>query len=179
MIAMNLNTPESSETDAQSSVMPSGKIPELHLKKILAATDFSECSRKAFHYAVCLGKQYKAELILLHIFEPAPPQVDILEGAMMDTSLHEDLARQLEDWRCQASAEVKTSPILRDGTLPYKQIVAIAQELEADLIIVGNRGRNAIGRALMGSTAEKVVRFAPCPVLVIREREHDCISESV
>jgi len=53
-----------------------------------------------------------------------------------------------------------------------------AKEFGADLIVIGNHGRNALGRALMGNTAEKVVRFAPCPVLVIRQQEHDFISES-
>jgi universal stress protein A len=175
---MNVKMDRPSEVDAQGSTLPSPNVFELRLKKILCATDFSECSQKAFHYAVSLGKQFNAEILLLHVFETLPPQVGILEGAFMDTTIHEDAVRQLEEWRRRVSPAVEAKTAFRDGIPTHKQIVAGAKEFGADLIVIGNHGRNALGRALMGNTAEKVVRFAPCPVLVIRQQEHDFISES-
>jgi universal stress protein A len=174
---MNVKIDRPSEVDAQDSTLPSSKVFELSLKKILCATDFSECSRKAFHYAVSLGKKFKAEILILHVFEPLPPQVGILEGAFMDTTYNEDAVHELDEWRRRVSPALNAKTVSRGGTPPYKQIVAAAKEFEADLIIIGNHGRKALDRALMGNTAEKVVRFAPCPVLVIRRQEHDFISE--
>ena len=175
---MNLKIDRPSEVDARASALPSPKVCELRLQKILCATDFSECSQKAFHYAVSLAKQFNAEILLLHVFETLPPQVGILEGAFMDTTIHEDAVRQLDEWRGRVSPAVQAKTAFRDGTATHKQIVAAAKEFGADLIVIGNHGRNALGRVLMGNTAEKVVRFAPCPVLVIRQQEHDFISES-
>ncbi len=161
----------------QGSIPSFAKVPEVGLRRIVAAIDFSESSRKALQYALSLGKHFKAEVLLLHVFEPVPPGVGIMEGVLVDTSFHEQAAQELEEWRRQVTAEIKTSVVLRDGASPHKQIVAVAKEVEADLIVIGNRGRSGLGGALMGTTAEKVVRSAPCPVLVIREREHDFVSE--
>ena len=173
---MNVKMDRPSEVDAQDSTLPSHTVFELSLKKILCPTDFSESSRKAFHYAVSLARQFNAEILLLHVFEPLPPQVGILEGAFMDTTSNEDAVHQLNEWRRRVSPAVDAKTETRGGTPAYKQIVAAAKEFGADLIVIGNHGRNALGRALMGNTAEKVVRFAPCPALVIRQQEHDFIS---
>ena len=175
---MNVKMDRPSEVDAEDSTLPSPKVFVLSLKRILCATDFSKSSRKAFHYAVALGKKFKAEILLLHVLEPLPPQVGILEGAFMDTTFREDAVHQLYEWRRRVSPAVDAKTASRGGTPAYKQIVAAAKEFGADLIVIGNHGRNALGRALMGNTAEKVVRFACCPVLVIRQQEHDFISES-
>jgi universal stress protein A len=161
--------------DREARVLPLAGVPELRLKKILVATDFSDCSAKAFRYAVSLGKQYKAEVIVLHVFRPVPPGVGVVEASLLDSSLHNEAARLIEEWRQQAGTQANVSAVLLDGKSAHRGIVAHARRCEADLIVIGNHGRNAIGRAFIERTAEKVVRTAPCPVLVIREHEHDCL----
>jgi universal stress protein A len=173
---MKTNALRASEAEPEEALLPFPSVSRLHLRKILLATDFSASSQKALGYAVSLAKELKAEVVVLHVLEPAPPQVAILEAALMDTSLREEMAKQLDDLRGQVAEEIKVSAVLREGTSTHKQIVAFAGEVQADLLIIGNHGRNALGRAFMGSTAEKVIRHAGCPVLVIREREHDFIS---
>ncbi len=64
--------------------------------------------------------------------------------------------------------------MVREGT-PHREIAEAARELPADLIIIATKGRRGLARALLGSTTEKVVRFAPCPVLVVREKEREFI----
>lgn len=149
-------------------------VAEMQLKRILCATDFSPCSRKALLYAVSLSRQFGAEIILVHVYEPAPPQVGVLEGALAETDLYTDLAKQLEHWREDLPPDLKSSAAMRQGT-PAREIVDAAAENNIDLIVVGNHGRTGLARVVLGSTAEKVVRLAPCPVLVVREHEHEFI----
>jgi universal stress protein A len=153
-------------------------VPGLKVKKILLATDFSTCSQKAFRYAVSLARHFKAEVVLAHILEPPPPQVAVMEATFIDMTPHEDMSEQLEEWRRQAAAQqVDATAVVRDGINPHKEITKLAREAGVDMIIIGNHGRNALGRVFMGNTAERVVRFAPCPVLVIRDYEHDFLEE--
>lgn len=149
-------------------------VAEMQLKRILCATDFSQCSRKALRYAVSLGRQFGAEVFLVHVYEPAPPQVGVLEGALVETNLYTDLATQLEHWREDLPQDLRSNATMRQGA-PAREIVAAAEESQIDLIVVGNHGRRGLARAVLGSTAEKVVRLAPCPVLVVREHEHEFI----
>lgn len=172
---MNENDDATKGRAGKPAATPSGSAAKVRLRKIVVATDFSDCSLKALLYGVGLARVFGAEMLLLHVWEPGPPQVPVFEAAM-DTTHREEAARELEDWRRQCPAEIKSSAVLRDAKSAHKEIAAVGREVDADLIIVGNRGRNLVGRALMGATAEKVVRHAPCPVLVVRDREHDFIS---
>lgn len=147
------------------------------LKKILVATDFSECSRKAVDYAASFGRQFDAEVVILHVLEPGPPQFRIFEAMLMDSSLREEALKSLQECRPELSSTLKLTTLLRDGSPPFKAIVTVAEELKADLIVIGNHGRKPLERMIIGNTAEKVVRLAPCPVLVIRQTERDFVLE--
>jgi universal stress protein A len=151
-----------------------GALPVFKLKKILVPVDFSVCSKKALQYAVPFAKQFGAELILLHVIQPAPP---ILEMAPVTVESIEDAKRELEDLQRMIHGVVQSSTVLRDGQ-PHVEILEAAQELGSDLIILSTHGRSGLQRVLLGSTAEKVVRHAGCPVLVVREHEHEFIAES-
>jgi nucleotide-binding universal stress UspA family protein len=75
----------------------------------------------------------------------------------------------LEDWVAKARAEgLNARATLRTG-VPYQEVVALATDERADLIVIGTHGRGGIDRALLGSVADRVVRLAPCPVLTVRE----------
>jgi nucleotide-binding universal stress UspA family protein len=122
-----------------------------NLKKILVPVDFSDCSKYALQYAASFAKQFGAEL-----------QLESLQDgkAQLDT-LRESLG---EDVRARVS--------LRTGQ-PYNEITQAAADGQADLIIISTHGRKGLTRMLLGSTTEKVVRQAPCPVLVVRQPNTD------
>ena len=142
------------------------------LKRILVPVDFSECSDKALQYAIPFAKQFDAELTLLHVVQPYPvtPEmytIDMLPGRYGKEDL-EALANIVPD-----SVQCKT--VLRSGT-PHIEIVGLAKELSIDLLILSTHGRTGLARAILGSTAEQVVRHAPCPVLVVRRKEQEFVA---
>jgi universal stress protein A len=140
--------------------------------KILTAIDFSENSDYAFDYAVTLAKQFDSQIIVLHVInEP----VD-LRGFYVPHISFEQLEKEIEEGAekmmstfCNAKlgdfSRVTTSIV---SGIPYEEIVRAAREMDASLIVLGTHGRTGIDHLIFGSTAERVVRTAPCPVLTIR-----------
>jgi nucleotide-binding universal stress UspA family protein len=138
----------------------------LPIRTILHPTDFSERSRLAFELACSLARDYGARLILAHVVELPMPAV--AEGVMMVpiTIDPEPLRKRLEKLR-PAAQTVITEHKLLEGN-PAAEILRLAQETECDLIVLGTHGRTGIGRLLMGSVAEQIVREAPCPVITVK-----------
>lgn len=170
------------ELGAQDSGLPPVAIPDVRLRQILVPVDFSECSRKAFHYAVQFARQFSAELMLLHVveFAPIPPQPVVLEAFPaneLTAANQEEAAKHLSEWRNTVVPGLVVKAVTRIGMAAHQEIIDAAKESNTDLIVIGNHGRTGIARLVMGGTTEKVVRHAPCPVLVIREREHDFMDE--
>lgn len=157
----------------------------LHLQRILVATDFSEGGRKALRYALRLAEQSGAELTILHVVELPTDAYSWVESSGGFIA-GEDIERFYADARRQAADEVAQAEVdlpphrchlqtaLRTGQ-PRDQIVRAARELPADLLVIGTHGFTGLKRFLLGSTAEGVVRYAPCPVLVVREHERDFV----
>jgi universal stress protein A len=162
------------EAGAQDSALPAIVVPELQLKRILLPVDFSECSHKALRYAVLLARQFNAEVLLLHVLEAAPME----NRAEIADEANDAIDRKLFEWRKEFATPGSVKMLLRKGITVHQEIVEAANDGNCDLIIMGNHGRSGLPRMLLGSTAEKVVRHAPCPVLVIRENEHEFISVS-
>ncbi|HTD67470.1 MAG TPA: universal stress protein [Candidatus Limnocylindria bacterium] len=152
-------------------------LAEIRLKRILVPVDFSVTSRKALQYAVSFAKQFSAEIILLHVVQPPVYFEGVVIAAYDDTTIREASAKRLSEWRNETASGATVKANVRTGA-PYHEIVLTAEETNTDLIIVGTHGRGGLARMLIGSTAERVVRHAPCPVLVVREREHDFVEES-
>jgi len=154
-------------------------IPQiLHLKKILVPTDFSETSKKAVQYAVRFAEQFGCEIVLLHVIEPvtavagAPLAVDIFPEAEEDA-----IAAEAElGWLATRSRNHQNSftSVVRIGHAP-NEITKAAKELDVDLIMIATHGYTSWRHLCIGSTAERVVRTAPCPVLVVREKEHEFV----
>lgn len=147
----------------------------LKLKKILIPVDFSECSRKALRYAIPLARQFGARLILLHVVqmnyaygESMALDYSLLERQLIDAGA-EQLARVA---RNEIEEAIPSETLVRNGGAA-REIVAAARELECDLIIISTHGHTGLKHVFLGSTTERVVRHAPCPVLVVREREHE------
>jgi nucleotide-binding universal stress UspA family protein len=141
----------------------------LTVKKILVPTDFSEGSSAAMQYAVGLARICSARLVLLHVMELAVYAVDF---AMTHPGVPADIRRKLddmmEDWVRRAKTEgIEAEGVLATGT-PYFEIAKAVERHAIDLIVMGTHGRTGVARAMMGSTAERVVRLAPCPVLTVK-----------
>ena len=141
------------------------------LRRVLVPVDFSEPSRKALRYALSLAKPFNAEIRLLHVVEALvlPPDVEVVDLAAFARTLNDEAAKCLSKWRKEVASEAPVEEELRAGT-PYREIVAAAGEMHTDLIVMGTHGRTGLAGVLIGSTAERVVHQAPCPVLVVRER---------
>ncbi len=149
------------------------------LKRVLVPVDFSEPSRKALDYALSLARPFDAEVRLLHVVEALvlPPDVEVLDLEAFAATLNSEAAKCLSKWREEVAARGPVTEELRAGT-PYREIVDAARERNTDLIIMGTRGRTGLAGVLMGSTAERVMHHAPCPVLVVRERSQVSDAES-
>lgn len=140
--------------------------------KILTAIDFSENSEYAFDYALTLATQFNAELTIMHVInEP----VD-LRGFYVPHISFEQLEKEIEESAvkmmttfCNSKlgtfSNYKTSIVTG---IPCDEITAAAGRIDASLIVIGTHGRTGLDRILFGSTAERVVRSASCPVLTVR-----------
>jgi nucleotide-binding universal stress UspA family protein len=150
--------------------------PTLRLKKILVPMDFSPASQHAFHYALRFAEEFGAELTLLYVLEPAPsPSFPAIPCAPF--FLETDFSRAEKNLQSFATA-ARIGNIehhrwkVRAG-IPSHEIVAVAKDAGFDLIIIATHGYTGWKHFCIGSTAERVVRAAPCPVLVVREKEHE------
>ena len=139
---------------------------------ILFATDFSENSDLAFDYALSLARQYGARIELVHVInEPIDLRGFYVPHVSFDNLEKEieDGARKMMDKFCST----KMADFTNYGThvctgIPYEEILNKAEELGVSLVVIGTHGRSGLDRLLFGSTAERVVRQAKCPVLSVR-----------
>ncbi|HEY3860279.1 MAG TPA: universal stress protein [Verrucomicrobiae bacterium] len=153
---------------------------EIKLRKILVPTDFTACSHKALSYALSFARLFGAEILLLHVVESVPTiaQDAMLQSSMLNAALHEESKKRLHRWQREAMADGSVETMTADG-VPWQRIVEVAREKNMDLIVAGTGGRSGLALVLLGSTAERVVRHAPCPVLVVREREHEFLASEI
>jgi universal stress protein A len=148
----------------------------LRLKKILAPIDFSPASKNAFKYAVRFAEEFGGELTLLHVLEP-----DSVTGFMAvpeaTAFVESDIVAAGKNLRALiasvSNGKIKQPHWKVRAGLPSHEIVEVAREMDVDLIIVATHGYTGWKHFCIGSTAERVVRAAPCPVLVVREKEHE------
>ena len=153
----------------------------IHLRRILVPVDFSEPSKNSLRYAVSFAKHFQAELLLAYVVEPAvyPPdfsfgQVGIpnLEREMRERG-EQELRRLIEKY---VAGQAPFRSKICTGK-PFLEIIDTAKQENVDLIIIATHGQTGVEHILFGGTAEKVVRKAPCPVLVVRAQEREFIKE--
>jgi nucleotide-binding universal stress UspA family protein len=146
--------------------------------KILLATDGSEEAALASQTAADVAEKTSSELDIVHVGEPLYIPRNY-EGLYMGEYIEEEekelerRARGLLDdqvEKLKATGGSVAQAYLRTGT-PDEEIIALAEELRAGLIVIGSRGRGGVRRALMGSVSDSVVRHARCPVLVVRKEK--------
>jgi universal stress protein A len=146
------------------------------VRKVLVPTDFSDASKKALNYAVSFARQFGSEIILIHVVEPDSalaletfPPICIEE---LKANGEENLPRLLR--LAREAGIAKTTSLTRTG-VPAHEIIEAAKESDADLIVVATHGHTGWKHFCIGSTAERIARAAPCPVLVVREKEHEFV----
>ena len=151
----------------------------IRLKKVLVPTDFSESARHAFTYGVSFAREYKADLVLLHVVENLTvgyasdlfpvPMAEVFQE--ISGYAKAELARLGEEARGRG---VTVQELVVQGK-PSVEIIRFAAENQVDMIVLGTHGKGVLDQALFGSTTERVVRRAPCPVLTVRPAEHEFV----
>ncbi len=143
------------------------------INKILVPIDFSDYSKKALHYTVTLAKSFNAELFLIYVIEPMVYPADLSMGQMVipqsELNMSEKAKSELEELAASEIGDSLKYNILIKTGKPFMEIIETASEVDADLIIIATHGHTGVEHLLFGSTAEKIVRKAPCPVLTLRE----------
>ena len=146
----------------------------MKIRSILLPTDFSECARRAVPVAADLARLLGARVICLHVVEPVVPPVGWapMAGALPATDFGEQLDESAERELPAFSGGEEFEGLDVEESVahgePAAEIVRVARERGAGLIVISSHGRTGLGRILFGSTAEAVVRHAHCPVLVVK-----------
>lgn len=149
------------------------------ITRIVVPIDFSEYSKQAFRYAIDFAQTFGAEMILVYVVEPVIYPADFSFGQVALPSLERELHdRSLEQLNLLIETEVPEGVsarcVIRSGK-PFVEIIQVAKEEQADLIIIATHGHSGIEHVLFGSTAEKVVRKSSCPVLSLRSPDREFV----
>lgn len=141
----------------------------MEIKRILTPVDFSDYSEKALKWAATIAEQWGSRLCLCHII-PQPSYPSMVGGADLakfETGLQNTAETQLQELVDKLQNQSIQTTIRVSLGEPFNDICRIAEEEQIDLIVMGTHGRTGLSHALLGSVAERVVRYAPCPVLVV------------
>jgi nucleotide-binding universal stress UspA family protein len=169
------------ELGAAEKQIPDQPPVMFRLKKILVPVDFSDCSRKAVQYGLALAKQFGAELTILHVIQSylQVPDLAVVDVTTFQRELQASAEKQLEALEKTLGSQIVSHTLVSSGE-PSAEITSTAREIDADIIVIATHGRTGLKHVFMGSVAERVVRHAGCPVLVVRELEHEFVrSEQV
>jgi nucleotide-binding universal stress UspA family protein len=150
----------------------------MQIKTILVPCDFSEYAERAYSWAIELAEKLGAKVILVHAAQlftslGYPESVYLLDLKKMEDEVLADAEKRLDEFVAKKGASpvvVETRAVSGD---PFWEICQTAEKERADLIVMGSHGRTGIAHVLLGSVAERVVRHAPCPVLVARLPKSD------
>ena len=148
----------------------------MKVEKILFPTDFSEGSFHALPFAVDLSKHYNSKLYILHVIYDVAKATNSHIPHVSSDELYKEMSAwaQGEIESC-CIEEIRGLPNVDKVVLkgiPYEEVIEFAEKQKIDMIVMGTYGRKGLERFLFGSTAERVVRRAPCPVMTVRVSEH-------
>jgi nucleotide-binding universal stress UspA family protein len=144
----------------------------LKIKNVLVPIDFSERSLEPLEYARALTKQFGADLHLVHVYEPDYPLTSVMGMPLALPPVHvaQGVRRHLKDVAKRFGVELRPGNTHAIEGRPFEEICRLARERKIDLVIVSTRGNTGVKHLLLGSTAERIVRYSPCPVLVVHPR---------
>jgi nucleotide-binding universal stress UspA family protein len=158
-------------------VVDAGSAPRVEFGHVVCAIDFSESSMRGLDYAISLAQEADARLTVVHVLElPSKPPADVHEN-VLDTPLtlsqyvaaaEQDRRERLRDAVPDSVREYCTVETVLATGKPYREILRLAADQQADLIVAGIHGRGAADLFFFGSTTQHVVREASCPVLTLR-----------
>lgn len=141
-------------------------------EKILLATDFSDYSEVACEYALTLARTFNSSILALHVInEPVDLRgfyVPHISFEQLEKEIENGAAQMLETFCKENMKDFSSYQTVTVSGVPYEEIIRVATEQESSLIIIGTHGRTGLDHLIFGSTAERVVRGAPCPVMTIR-----------
>jgi len=145
-------------------------------KELVVPTDFSEYSLRAIDYGVEIAEKFGSRVALVYVVEPLLQAVD-LTWTTVDFEELNKAHKETAEKQLEKLAEERFPKGIRCDTVilfgkPFVEILKYAREANADLIVMATHGRGAISHLLLGSTAEKVVRKATCPVLTVKHPKH-------
>ena len=139
------------------------------VKKILVPTDFSDSSQEAVDYAVSLAQPFKAQVFFLHVMEPPAYGLDF---TLTHPGVPVEVKQKLTETIKRSVEKTKKLGINAEGHfvvgVPYAEIINAAKKHKADLIVMGTHGRTGLTHFWLGSTAERVIQNAHCPVLTVK-----------
>lgn len=142
----------------------------LAVRRILVPVDFSDAASAVLQYAMDIARDRGAEITLLHVVGVAVAPFDPAYGVAADPRVLLDLQRGAEVALADMAAKFEGARVhtrILTGS-PSREIVRLAKEMKADLVVIGTHGRTGLRHVFLGSVAENVVRLAPCPVLTLR-----------
>lgn len=144
----------------------------MEIRNILVPVDFSETSGKALRFALGLAEKWKATVHLLNVV-PVPAYPPVVMVGSFDTTrfeagLREEAERQLKELAGPHGQRIAGTRVVAGE--PFWEICRAAEERRSDLIVMGSHGRTGMAHVLLGSVAERVVRHASCPVLVVNRK---------
>jgi nucleotide-binding universal stress UspA family protein len=153
--------------------------PFMGVRNIMVPTDFSEPSLEALRYAIDFADRLNSRVLVLCVVPPITGG-PYLMGNGVDATRKSALRSAHEAMSNLARRELPRGAMTRVASgVPFDQITRVAKEVNSDMIIMGTQGRTGLKRALLGSTAENVVRHAPCPVLVVRPQKSERMSRRI
>ena len=141
-----------------------------NIKKILIPTDGSDYGMRAAEYGISIAKMLDAQIMVVYVID------DVVLDQISKVTEHEDVERELKQdgqrhinyvLGLAEKESVKATSLLAKGR-PFDQIVHLAKEQNMDLIVMGTYGLKGAERILIGSVAERVIEYSPCPVLVVK-----------
>lgn len=155
-------------------------------KKILVPTDFSDNSDRAFHIALSIASKYQSRIFLLHVIN------SLIQQSVADYGIDQNIVDRVANESIVFSNEklqekidknhnvgnVKVISDVRRGQ-PYEEILKEASERKIDLVVIASNGKTSLKKYVMGSVAEKVMKEAKCPVLLVQNPEREEVSVGI
>jgi nucleotide-binding universal stress UspA family protein len=147
----------------------------MEIKKILLPTDFTQGALAALPYAVDLAKSYGAKLYFIHVIYDMNAATGLHVPHVSLDAMYEEMQngaeKEIRNFGSEITEGLKEVETRVIRGVPYEEILSFASENGIDMIIMGTHGRSGLDRVIFGSTAEKVVRNAICPVLTVRSQK--------
>jgi nucleotide-binding universal stress UspA family protein len=147
----------------------------IRIAHVLCPVDFSEISRRALNHATALAQWYEATLTVLNVF-PVMPVMDV-PPLVLDDKMQNELTGQLRRFTELVPPGVRRELRVEQGDSIHEAIEKQASTSGVDLIVMGSHGRTGFTRLLLGSVAERVIRHAPCPTMIVPAHAHDVVPE--